>query len=100
MHYKITAPVGHTGLVAGVYFTDGHATCCHPPMGAVEFLRRHGYSVVAVEGKHCHHHHDHCHHEHGPGEVVDEERPKPARPRRVKSADANTAAGAASSPEG
>lgn len=88
MHYKITAPVGHTGLVAGVYFTDGHATCCHPPMGAVEFLRRHGYTVVAAGHDDCHHHHAHCHHNHGhdTGEDVDDRPVKTRGSRRTKTA--------------
>ncbi|MGW8374268.1 hypothetical protein [Streptomyces sp. ODS28] len=55
MHYRITAPVGCTGLVAGVSFANGCGTLCHPhpPMGAIEFLRRHGYTVVAVDPDPC-----------------------------------------------
>lgn len=80
MHYRITAPVGHTGIVAGVSFANGTGHCCYPPMGAIEFLRRHGYTVVAVDPDPC-----------DEGEVVViEESVKPGRPRRGKPNDTTT----------
>lgn len=53
MHYRITAPVGYTGLVAGVSFANDHGHTCYPPMGALEFLRRHGFTVVAIDPDPC-----------------------------------------------
>ena len=50
MQYRITAPVhGHSGVVAGITFADGVATCCDPPLGAIEYFRRHGYEIVPVD---------------------------------------------------
>lgn len=50
MQYRITAPVhGHTGVVAGITFADGVATCCDPPLGAIEYFRRHGYELVCLD---------------------------------------------------
>ncbi|MFE0189296.1 hypothetical protein [Streptomyces sp. NPDC058989] len=52
MQYRITAPVhGHTGVVAGVVFADGVATCCDPPLGAIEYFRRHGYELVCLDAE-------------------------------------------------
>ncbi|MFE1773755.1 hypothetical protein [Streptomyces sp. NPDC059008] len=50
MQYRITAPVdGHSGVVAGITFADGVATCCDPPLGALEYFRRHGYELVCLD---------------------------------------------------
>lgn len=50
MQYRITAPVhGHSGVVAGITFADGVAACCDPPLGAIEYFRRHGYEIVPVD---------------------------------------------------
>ncbi|MGY4988908.1 hypothetical protein [Streptomyces nigrescens] len=50
MQYRITAPVhGHTGVIAGVVFAEGVATCCDPPLGAIEYFRRHGYELVRLD---------------------------------------------------
>jgi len=50
MQYRITAPVhGHSGVVAGITFADGVATCCDPPLGAIEYFRRHGYELVCLD---------------------------------------------------
>jgi hypothetical protein len=50
MQYRITAPVhGHTGIIAGVHFADGTAECTDPPLGAIEYFRRHGYDVVCLD---------------------------------------------------
>ncbi|MFD8545015.1 hypothetical protein [Streptomyces sp. NPDC059649] len=50
MQYRITAPVhGHTGVIAGVAFAEGVATCCDPALGAIEYFRRHGYELVCLD---------------------------------------------------
>ncbi|MFJ6748276.1 hypothetical protein ACIQNI_08805 [Streptomyces sp. NPDC091266] len=50
MQYRITAPVhGHSGVVAGITFAEGVATCCDPPLGALEYFRRHEYAVVCLD---------------------------------------------------
>lgn len=50
MQYRITAPVqGHSGVVAGITFADGVATCADPPLGAIEYFRRHGYEIVRTD---------------------------------------------------
>ncbi|MFM9368072.1 hypothetical protein [Streptomyces sp. Da 82-17] len=50
MQYRITAPVhGHSGIVAGITFADGVATCCDPPLGAIEYFRRHRYEIVVLD---------------------------------------------------
>lgn len=50
VRYEITAPIrGHTGLVAGVAFTAGHAEAVDPPPGALEYFRRRGYTVTALD---------------------------------------------------
>ncbi|MFE6742344.1 hypothetical protein [Streptomyces tubercidicus] len=52
MQYRITAPVhGHTGVIAGVVFAEGVATCCDPPLGAIEYFRRHGYELVCLDAE-------------------------------------------------
>lgn len=91
MHYRITAPVGCTGLVAGVSFADGVGHCCHPPMGALEFLRRHGYTVVAVDPDPCL--------DEGDVVIVDDEQPvtKTTRTRRKTSTATATTTTAAES---
>lgn len=49
--YDVTAPVeGYTGTVAGVAFSDGRG--CASASSAVQYFRRHGYTVVpAGEGQ-------------------------------------------------
>jgi hypothetical protein len=52
MRYQITAPTtGHTGLIAGVRFTAGHAEAIHPPPGALEYFRRRGYTVTPLDDR-------------------------------------------------
>ncbi|WP_405018169.1 hypothetical protein OHV05_15380 [Kitasatospora sp. NBC_00070] len=49
MQYSITAPHGGTGVVAGVAFTDGHATATDPGPGALLYFRRRGYDVELLD---------------------------------------------------
>ncbi|WP_181468262.1 hypothetical protein [Streptomyces sp. Amel2xB2] len=53
-------------------------------MGAIEFLRRHGYTVVAVDPDPC---------DEGEVVVIEDAPAKPSRPRRGKPNDTTTTEG-------
>ncbi|MFJ6707023.1 MULTISPECIES: hypothetical protein [unclassified Streptomyces] len=52
MAYAITAPTeGHTGTVAGVKFTNGHAEADELPVGVLLYFQRRGYAVEDLDDK-------------------------------------------------